>query len=215
MYYDRRVMKQTARLGKRRSELTMDDWLRAQAVGIVHPMAEGLARLKLHPNTITLLGFALNVVAGLVVATGRLGLGAAIMLVASGTDALDGALARMTSQQSRFGAFLDSTLDRLSEGAVLLGLLTWWVQQREDVGALVVMMALMGSVMVSYTRARAEGVGYACKVGLLTRPIRVILLGLGLLSPWPLPILIALTALTWFTVAQRVAHVYRESVRNP
>jgi CDP-diacylglycerol---glycerol-3-phosphate 3-phosphatidyltransferase len=211
MYYDGQAMKQTARLGKRESSLTVDDWLRAQAVGIIQPMAEGLARLKLHPNTVTILGYALNVVAGLVLASGRLRLGAVVMLGASATDALDGALARMTSQQSRFGAFLDSTLDRLSEGAVFLGLLVWWLQQREDLGAFVVMLALLGSVMVSYTRARAEGVGYTCKVGLLTRPVRVILLGIGLLSPWPVPILIGLTVLTWFTVVQRVAHVYRES----
>jgi len=195
--------------------LTMDDWLRAQAVGIIEPLAGALARLKLHPNTITLLGFALNAVAGLVLSTGKLGVGALVMLGASATDALDGALARATSQQSRFGAFLDSTLDRLSEGVVLLGLLAWWLQQGEDLGALVVMLALLGSVMVSYTRARAEGVGFDCKVGLLTRPMRVIVLGIGLLSPWPLPVLIGLTVLTWFTVAQRVAYVYRESRRNP
>ncbi len=208
-------MKQTARLGKRGTPLTMDDWLRAQAVGIIEPLAGALARLKLHPNTITLLGFALNVAAGLVLSTGRLGVGALVMLGASATDALDGALARATEQQSRFGAFLDSTLDRLSEGAVLLGLLTWWLRQGEDLGALMVMLAMLGSVMVSYTRARAEGVGYDCKVGLLTRPMRVILLGIGLLSPWPLPVLIGLTVLTWFTVAQRVAHVYHESRRHP
>ncbi len=208
-------MKQTARLGKRGTPLTMDDWLRAQAVGIIEPLAGALARLKLHPNTITLLGFALNAVAGLVLSTGKLGVGALVMLGASATDALDGALARATSQQSRFGAFLDSTLDRLSEGVVLLGLLAWWLQQGEDLGALVVMLALLGSVMVSYTRARAEGVGFDCKVGLLTRPMRVIVLGIGLLSPWPLPVLIGLTVLTWFTVAQRVAYVYRESRRNP
>ncbi len=194
--------------------MTMDDWLRAQAVGIIEPLAGALARLKLHPNTITLLGFALNAVAGLVLSTGKLGVGALVMLGASATDALDGALARATSQQSRFGAFLDSTLDRLSEGVVLLGLLAWWLRQGEDLGALMVMLALLGSVMVSYTRARAEGVGYDCKVGLLTRPIRVIVLGIGLLSPWPLPVLIGLTVLTWFTVVQRVAHVYRESRRN-
>jgi CDP-diacylglycerol---glycerol-3-phosphate 3-phosphatidyltransferase len=208
-------MKETARLGKRESSMTVDDWLRAQAVGVVEPLARGMARLRLHPNTITILGFVLNAVAGTVLASGRVRLGAVVMLGASATDALDGALARATSQQSRFGAFLDSTLDRLSEGAVLLGLLAWWLQLQEDLGVLVAMLALLGSVMVSYTRARAEGVGYTCKVGLLTRPMRVILLGIGLLSPWPLPILVVVTALTWFTVAQRVAHVYRESRRNP
>ncbi len=209
------MIKNQADLGKHQQHLTTDDWLRARVVGIVTPIARTLARLQLHPNTITIVGFILNVTAGVIVATGRLGVGGIVMLVASATDALDGALARETSQQSRFGAFLDSTLDRLSEGAVLVGLLAWFLRQGMDLGVLMATLALLGSVMVSYTRARAEGVGYACKVGLLTRPMRVVVLAAGLLSPWPVPVLIALTALTWFTVGQRMYHVYRESRQNP
>ena len=215
MDYDSAVIKDQADLGKHRQHMTTDDWLRAQVVGIVKPIVRGLARLQLHPNTITIVGFILNVAAGFIVMTGRLGVGGIVMLVASATDALDGALARETSQQSRFGAFLDSTLDRLSEGAVLLGLLAWFLRQRIDLGVLMATFALLGSVMVSYTRARAEGVGYACKVGLLTRPVRVVVLAAGLLSPWPVEVLIGLTVLTWFTVMQRMVHVYRESRQNP
>jgi CDP-diacylglycerol---glycerol-3-phosphate 3-phosphatidyltransferase len=209
------VIKNQANLGKGQQHPTPDDWLRAQVVGIVKPIAQGLARLQLHPNTITIAGFVLNVVAGFIVGTGRLAAGGIVMLVASATDALDGALARETQQQSRFGAFLDSTLDRLSEGAVLIGLVVWFLQQGMDLGVVMAVLALLASVMVSYTRARAEGVGYVCKVGLLTRPIRVAVLAVGLLSPWPVLVFILLTALTWFTVGQRMVHVYRESRQNP
>jgi len=137
------------------------------------------------------------------------------MLVASATDALDGTLARMTSQQSRFGAFLDSTLDRMSEGAVLIGLLTWFATQRMAGAAILVGLVLLGSLMVSYTRARAEGVGYSCKVGMLTRPMRVILLGVGMLLLWLVPVLAILAVLTWATSIQRIVHVYHESKVNP
>ncbi|MCJ7549104.1 MAG: CDP-alcohol phosphatidyltransferase family protein, partial [Anaerolineae bacterium] len=105
--------------------------------------------------------------------------------------------------------------DRLSEGAVLLGLLWWVMGQGQMLLAELLGLILLGSVMVSYTRARAEGVGYTCKVGLLTRPARVALLGLGMLTPWLLPDLIVMAALTWFTVAQRVAYVYAASRQDP
>jgi len=194
---------------------TVDDLLRARAVAITQPVAEVLARLNMHPNTLTIAGFVLNLAAGLIAASGRL-LGAGIlMLLASCIDGFDGALARTAGKQSRFGAFLDSSLDRLSEGAVLLGLLWWAMGQGQMLMAELLGLILLGSVMVSYTRARAEGVGYVCKVGLLTRPARVALLGLGMLTPWLLPDLMVMAALTWFTVAQRVAHVYAASRQDP
>jgi len=194
---------------------TVDDWLRARAVVITKPVAEGLARLNMHPNTLTIAGFVLNLVAGLIAASGRVVGAGILMLLASGIDAFDGALARTSGKQSRFGAFLDSSLDRLSEGTVLLGLLWWAMGQGQMLMAELLGLILLGSVMVSYTRARAEGVGYACKVGLLTRPPRVALLGLGMLTPWLLPGLVVMAVLTWFTVAQRLAHVYAASRQDP
>ncbi len=200
---------------KQNVRLTFDDWLRARAAGIVQPIARWLSERKLHPNTVTIMGFALTAGAAAIIATGRIRLGGAVMLVASATDALDGTLARMTSQQSRFGAFLDSTLDRMSEGAVLIGLLTWFATQRMAGAAILVGLVLLGSLMVSYTRARAEGVGYSCKVGMLTRPMRVILLGVGMLLLWLVPVLAILAVLTWATSIQRIVHVYHESKVNP
>lgn len=194
---------------------SVTDWLRAQATFITHPIARVLGKLGLHPNTVTILGFLLNVVAGSVLATGRLALGGVLLLLASSVDSLDGALACVSGAKSRFGAFLDSTLDRVSEGALLFGLMVWLMSQGAVLEIYLVFLILLGSVMVSYTRARAEGVGYECKVGFLTRLERVVGLGAGLIIGLVRPTLLFMAVFTWFTVLQRVLYVYRESKRNP
>jgi CDP-diacylglycerol--glycerol-3-phosphate 3-phosphatidyltransferase len=205
-------MKETDHLS---AQPTLDDRLRAMASAITHPVARLLARIDVHPNAVTIVGFLLNAAAGLIAALGRPGWGGLAMVAASSTDAFDGALARVSGKQSRFGAFFDSTLDRLSEGAVLFGLAVAFYNQGQALELYLTFLALLGSVMVSYTRARAEGVGYACKVGLFTRPVRVAVLGLAMLSPWLRYGLILLTALTWFTVGQRILHVYRAAKLDP
>jgi len=194
---------------------SLTDFLRVQATAITHPIARILGKLGLHPNTVTLLGLLLNIVAGVILASGRLLFGGVFLLLASSVDSLDGALARISGAKSRFGAFLDSTLDRISEGALLLGLLVWLLQKGDTLGIYLVFFILLGSVMVSYTRARAEGVGYACKVGIMTRLERVILLGIGLIIGWVRPTLIVMAIFTWITVFQRVWYVYRESRKTP
>ena len=168
-----------------------------------------------HPNTITIQGFVLNVGAAIILAFGHLTWGGAVLLLTSAVDGLDGALARVSGKMTRFGAFLDSTLDRISEGALFLGLVAWLLSQQRPVDVYLVFVTLLGSVMVSYIRARAEGVGYACKVGALSRLERVLVLGVGLMLGWVQLTLGLLAALTWFTVVQRMVYVYRESRRNP
>lgn len=190
---------------------TLTDWLRDRARVVTVPIARQLHGLGVHPNTVTLFGLLLAVMVALVLAEGRLRLGGGLLLAVSAVDALDGALARFTEVTNPFGAFLDSTLDRLSEGALLFGLLVALVSAGRTLEIYLLFASLLGAVMVSYTRARAEGVGYACKVGLLTRVPRVILIGVGLLLGWALPMLIALALLSWFTVLQRMLYVYRES----
>lgn len=192
---------------------SLTDFLRTQATVITHPIARVLEKLGLHPNTVTLLGLLLNIGTGAVIASGRLVLGGVFVLLASAVDSLDGALARVSGAKSRFGAFLDSTLDRISEGALLFGLLAWLLRQGATTEIYLVFLILLGSVMVSYTRARAEGVGYTCKVGILTRLERVVLLGAGLIFGWVRPTLIIMAIFTWFTVVQRVWHVYRLEFR--
>lgn len=202
------------RAGAKRYE-TLTDWLRAQAGGILTPLAQWLGKLGFHPNTITLLGLGLAVAVAAVIASGRLTLAGVLLILTSWMDALDGALARATNSKSRFGAFLDSTLDRLSEGALLCGLLVWALPRSSALEIYLIFGVLLGSVMVSYTRARAEGVGYQCKVGLFTRVERVLVLALGLLLNWIRPMLIVMAVLTWITVIQRVWFVYRESRQDP
>lgn len=127
--------------------------------GVVQPVARFLVRLGVTPNMVTVVGALLSMRVGVVLALGYMRLGGLLLLLSSLTDAFDGALARMTGKVSRFGAFLDSTLDRISEGALLLGLLVWLLSHGSlgrDVDVYLVFVAMLGAVRVSYTRARAE-----------------------------------------------------------
>jgi CDP-diacylglycerol--glycerol-3-phosphate 3-phosphatidyltransferase len=200
--------------GRKQAYDAVADWARAKAAVLTQPIARGLGALGLHPNAMTLLGVVCNVGAGLVLASGRLGWGGLAVLAASATDALDGALARVSGQESRFGAFLDSTMDRISEGALFLGLLTHLFAQGQRLEVYLIFVTLLGSVMVSYARARAEGLGYSCKVGLLTRVERMALLGMGLIAGWLRATLLLMAFLVWVTVLQRILHVYGEARRT-
>lgn len=188
---------------------TFTDWARARGAFLVQPIAHFLAHVGLTPNVVTVLGLLLNVGVGFVIALGHLQWGGGLLLLASATDSLDGTLARATGQASHFGAFLDSTLDRISEGALFLGLLAWLLPQSRDLDVYLVFLAILGSVMVSYTRARAEGVGYECQIGLFTRVERILTLGIGLMFGWIRFTLIVMAVLVWFTVGQRMWHVWR------
>ncbi len=190
---------------------TLTDRLRLFFAPLIAPIAAFVGGLGIHPNTITLLGFALTLGVAYVLSEGYLVLGGVLMLLTFSLDALDGAVARTMQNHSRFGAFLDSTLDRLSEGVIFLGLLRWLLVENRFTDVYWLFLALLGSVMISYTRARAEGLGLSCKVGIVTRVERVILTGALLILRQVRPLLIILAVLTWITVAQRVAHVYREA----
>lgn len=177
--------------------------------------ARFLGRLGFSPNALTVVGSVLTASVGLLVAQGWFVAAAVCLWLFSLTDTLDGSLARATGRVSKFGAFLDSVCDRYAEAAIFFGLL-WWFQSPGDVfGVSVTYVTLVGSFMVSYTRARAEGIGLeAADVGWFQRPERIILLGFGfLLTPLtPLVlklVLAALAVLTTITVLQRVIHVAR------
>ncbi|MBI2322919.1 MAG: CDP-alcohol phosphatidyltransferase family protein [Chloroflexi bacterium] len=189
--------------------------LRAPAQGLLRPVALGLARAGLTPNTLTVLGLVLNVAAGLVLATGQPLWGAAAVLVASFFDMLDGLVARVAGRATPFGAFLDSTLDRYAEAALCGGILVWHVRDGQVVEALLSYAAVIGSLLVSYARARAEGLGLHGEVGWLPRPERVALLAAGLLlgALWPLlwtAALALLALLTNLTAVQRIVYVRRQ-----
>jgi phosphatidylinositol phosphate synthase len=175
-----------------------------------------LIESRLTPNAISLTGFALNLAAaGLVVA--RLFFLAGIaFIVGSIMDTLDGRYSRMSGKGSPFGAFLDSTLDRLEEGIVLVAVGAYFASQHNEVAVAAVVAAVLFSLMVSYTRARAEALGVECKVGLATRPVRVVILAAGLvfakgasLGHFELlaPAVYVLAALSVITTGQRIYHV--------
>ncbi len=182
---------------------------------IAEPIARFIARSGITPNMLTWLGLLLNIGVAVVLAWGYLFVGGFLVLAAGAFDLLDGAVARVTGRTSKFGALLDSTIDRFSEAAVLFGLLAYFAMQNHVQGTLVVFLALVGSFAVSYVRARAEGLGLQCGVGWFTRPERVVLLALGLvLSPLPYALLAALWILAFmsnFTAGQRIYYVWKQT----
>jgi CDP-diacylglycerol--glycerol-3-phosphate 3-phosphatidyltransferase len=190
------------------------DWARTQAGVILMPIARVMARLGIHPNTVTLVGFLLQVGVGVVFGLGHLVLGGWLLLVVAPVDALDGALARALDQKSLFGAFLDSTFDRFSDAALILGITVHYLRQGEHLEVVLLLISLVAALMVSYTRARAEALGFPCRVGLLTRLERIVLI--AALSAVGLPIVMiwALAVLSVFTVVQRILYVYAVSRRE-
>lgn len=190
---------------------TLTAWARRVSAGLVNGMAAGLVRLGISANGLTIMGTLVGVGAAVLAAQGRY-LAAGILFIFAGPfDALDGAVARASGKVSRFGALLDSTLDRYSEALLLTGIGFSLARGGDWIGLILAFVAMLGSLMVSYTRARSEGLAVDNKVGLLTRFERIVLLSLALLTGWVVPGLWILAILTHFTVAQRVWHVYRAS----
>jgi len=193
------------------ARMTLTDRARRWVGGITDPIARLLARLGFMPNTLTLIGFLMNLAVAVILSQGQMRWGAVAFFLASAFDGLDGALARKLGRVSRFGAFLDSTVDRLSEAAVFLGLLVWYTGQGAKQEIVLIYATIVGSLMVSYSRARAEGLGMDCKVGLLTRMERSIVLFVGLLLEQVTITLWIMAVLTNFTALQRMAYVWRTS----
>ncbi|HEV7804468.1 MAG TPA: CDP-alcohol phosphatidyltransferase family protein [Solirubrobacteraceae bacterium] len=168
---------------------------------------------RLTPNAISLAGFALNVLAAVLVWQTEFFWGGVAFIVGSIMDTLDGAYSRMSGKGTPFGAFLDSTLDRIEEGIVLTGVAVFFAREQNEAAVAAVVIAVLASLVVSYTRARAEALGVECKVGLATRAIRVVILSAGLVfaALGALePAVYVLAALSSFTVAQRIFHVRRQ-----
>ena len=193
---------------------TLTGWVKSWADFILAPLSRLLARLGIQPNLLSLIGFFIASAAGAVIAAGHISQGGWLFLLSGPFDALDGALARTAGLETRFGAFLDSFIDRYSEAVVLFGILYWSSLHGSHVLVLLSFLTLFGSIMVSYARARAEGLNISCKVGLFTRLERFIVLTLALLTKQLLIGLVILACLTNFTALQRMFHVYRQSLRQ-
>jgi CDP-diacylglycerol--glycerol-3-phosphate 3-phosphatidyltransferase len=178
-----------------------------------------LIESRLTPNAISMVGLILNLAAAALVWQEYFLLGGVAFIVGSVMDTLDGRYARVSGKGTLFGAFLDSTLDRIEEGIVLTAVAAYFASRGEEFAAAMCVVVVLGSLMVSYTRARAEALGVECKVGLATRPVRVVLLSIGLVFAKGAgvfdfellaPAIYAMAVLTSFTVFQRVWHVRRE-----
>jgi CDP-diacylglycerol--glycerol-3-phosphate 3-phosphatidyltransferase len=178
-----------------------------------------LIESRLTPNKISMTGFLLNVVAAVLVTQRLFFLAGIAFIVGSVMDMLDGRYSRMSGKGSPFGAFLDSTLDRIEEGVVLTAVAAYFAARGDELATAATVLTVVGSYMVSYTRARAEALGVECKVGVATRPVRVVILSAGLvfakgagLGNFELlkPAVYVLAVLTIFTTFQRVFHVRRQ-----
>jgi CDP-diacylglycerol--glycerol-3-phosphate 3-phosphatidyltransferase len=184
------------------------------AYRLTEPVVRVLARTPVTPNALTWSGFILALGAAALVITGHLFAAGFVVLIAGVFDILDGALARHIEQATRFGAVLDATLDRLSEAVLLLAILALYAAQQSLAGILLVGVALLGSQLVSYIRARAEAQGLECRVGIFTRAERVVVLALGLLlSHLASALIIALAIIVVFsfvTVSQRLIYVWQQ-----
>lgn len=193
----------------------LSNLVRRRAQALLNSIALALNALGLSPNGLTLIGFIAMCLIGLILANGYMALGGVLIIAAGIFDALDGTLARLTNRVSKFGAFLDSTTDRFAEGAIFLGIMFWYMQHGLTFVAYLTYLTLLGSLMVSYARARAEGIGVECKEGMMTRFERISLLVIGLVLTavfGDTPILVVLAILAIFTnltAVQRMWLVYR------
>ena len=182
---------------------------------LTEPAVRLLAKTSVTPSAITWFGFLLALGAASLITTGHIFAAGFIVLIAGFFDILDGALARHTNRTTRFGAILDSTLDRLSEAVLLLAILLLYARDQLVTQTLLAGIALLGSLLVSYIRARTEALGLKCRVGLFTRTERVVVLVLGLwLSHIAYALMIALVIIAVFsfiTAAQRLAYVWQKT----
>ena len=177
------------------------------ALRITNPVIGILSKSGIKPDALTFTGLAINIGAAYVIATGHFPLGGILILVAGLFDLLDGALARFARKTTKFGAILDSAVDRISEAAIFCGLLVWYMPGRSEI--LLIFAVLIGSFLVSYIRARAEGLGLECKGGLFTRAERVIVLAVGLLVNQVVIALWILVVFVYITVVQRLVYLRR------
>ncbi|HVT39555.1 MAG TPA: CDP-alcohol phosphatidyltransferase family protein [Gemmatimonadaceae bacterium] len=195
------------------------DSVKAGYLRVIEPVADLLVRHRVNPNVITTLGTACTLAAAVIYGFGHISIAGWVLGLTALFDVLDGTVARRTGRETKFGAFYDSSLDRISDGAILAGLTVFYATEttRHSVPMVVVCLAaILGTFLTSYTRARAEGLGIDAKVGLIQRAERVVLLSapqafFGLaFDGWVLKGIITLLAVTsWVTAIQRIAFVHR------
>ncbi len=176
-------------------------------------IVRGLALSRIHPNVLTFVGLVINAVAALLLASGRFVAAGLVIILAGIFDMVDGRVARETKQVTPFGGFFDSVLDRYSDLVLLMGLLVYYASINRFFYIVLTAVVMTGSVMVSYTRARAENVIPKCKAGFMERPERIVLLILGALFNRMAQVLWVIAVLANVTVIHRMLHTWRETRR--
>jgi len=187
------------------------DQLRVIFRKILDPIGAFLNRLGISPNALTLIGLAGSVVAAFFIASSKILLSGIVLLLTAPLDALDGTMARLRGEPTKFGGFLDSVVDRYSELIVFSGFLYYFLAQEDALMVGLVFAAAAGSVLVSYTRARAEGLGFEAKCGILTRLERYIVIILCLLLGFPKIGIVIIAILANLTALQRILQVHRQA----
>jgi phosphatidylglycerophosphate synthase len=174
------------------------------------PLAVIAKQISISPNVLSITGFAVTLAAALIIPSNTM-TGGFLVLIGGAFDLLDGVVARTNGKDTKFGALLDSTLDRYADAALFLAIGWLFFRQNNLTGVFFAVGSLVGAFLVSYVRARAEGLGIDCNVGLIERPERIALVAAGCITGWLFPVVFVLVVLSHITVIQRVVHVYRKT----
>jgi len=193
---------------------TLTDWVRFVTRRLTNGIGQRLAAWGVHPDLITFVGLVVVAIASYVAAQGEFFWAAIIIIVGAPLDGIDGAVARAMQRKDQFGAMWDSILDRYADAFIFMGLAHYFSTQDNQTAMLLSIIALLGSLLVSYVRARAEGLNLSCKVGLFTRMERMVIILVMLLTGWVEIGVWVMAIGTHFTVAQRVWHIYRTIKRQ-
>jgi CDP-diacylglycerol--glycerol-3-phosphate 3-phosphatidyltransferase len=178
------------------------------------PVARALLRAHVRPNHLTVVGLGVSILAAFALAQGRPRLGALLLVLAGLFDFFDGSLARLANSVSAFGAFLDSVVDRYSDLVVLLGVVLYYHRGADTTGVLLTMITMVGTIMISYTKARAQSIGLPCEIGLMERPERLIVLIAGATFNLLTPAIVVLAVLTNVTALQRILYTRRAAAQE-
>lgn len=173
------------------------------------PLSPLAKAFPVNPNIITFIGMIITSSSGFVIPF-NLFLGGILILAGGVFDLIDGIVARVNGRTTKFGALFDSTLDRIADGFIFLGVIWYFFSINDAIALLLTVLCMIASFLISYVRARAEGLGISCNVGMIERPERLIFLAFGCLTGLLFPILLVLTILSWATVIQRIFHAKKQ-----
>lgn len=189
----------------------LSSWLNHRLDPVVYKLSPKKSKRAIHPNILTILGFLANLVAGIAFVFGLFMWGGILVLIGGFFDMMDGAVARQESRSTPFGGFLDSMLDRYADQFALFGILIFFAQSRDILWTMFTAIAIIGTTATPYARARAENIIEQCRVGIMERPERIIILGAGAISGYITYTVLAIMVLSNITVLQRILHTYKKT----